>query len=484
VVLIFWAIGSHFTQLPTIFHQASIDFHGSVTALGFAPVAFLLLRAYSMGGGTYTGIEAVSNGVTMLREPRVKTGKRTMFLMATSLAFTAGGILFAYMLVDDHPDRDKTLNAVLLERLFTGWHLGSLHIGPTFVVATLIAEAALLFVAAQTGFLDGPRILSNMAVDSWMPHRFAQLSNRLVTQNGVFLMGFAAVATLIYTRGDIATLLVMYSINVFLTFSLTELGMTRHSIIERAREPRWKRRLALHGTGLVLCVSILCVTIYEKFLQGGWITIVCTGAMIVLCFVIRRHYQTTRRALGHLDRELTSLPLPNTHEPPPPVDPREPTAVITVAGFSGFGLHELLSINQLFPRHFKNFVFASVAVVDSGNFKGEGAVAELEEETRASLERYVEWCRAHGLRSAWRMSTGTEAVGTLESLCREVAAEFPRAVFFGGKLVFKEERWYHRILHNETGYALQRRLQFAGLPTIILPIRVIERAGERTGPAA
>ena len=72
-----------------------------------------------------------------------------------------------------------------------------------------------------------------MAVDSWVPHRFSQLSDRLVTKNGVFLMGLAAIAALLYTRGNITTLVVMYSINVFLTFSLTELGMTRHWILER-----------------------------------------------------------------------------------------------------------------------------------------------------------------------------------------------------------------------------------------------------------
>src|SRR5207302_519212 len=81
---ILYAIGSRFTQLPEVFHGASTDFHGAVSTLGFWPVAFILLHAYSMGGGTYTGIEAVSNGITMLREPRVQTGKKTMFLMATS----------------------------------------------------------------------------------------------------------------------------------------------------------------------------------------------------------------------------------------------------------------------------------------------------------------------------------------------------------------------------------------------------------------
>ncbi len=473
VILIFYAVGSHLTALPAVFQQASFDFRASVRSLGFAPIAFLLLRAYSMGGGTYTGIEAVSNGVSMLREPRVSTGKKTMFLMAASLAFTAGGILFGYMLLDVHPDGDKTLNAVLLERLFAGWHLGGLHIGPGFVVATLVAEAALLFVAAQTGFLDGPRVLANMAVDSWMPHRFSQLSSRLVTQNGVFVMGAAAIVTLLYTRGDITTLVVMYSINVFITFSLTELGMARHWIVDRAKEPRWKSQLAIHGTGLVLCLSILTVTLFEKFREGGWITLLCTSATIGLCFLIRGHYRKTRQALSRLDRELTSLPASARHAPPPPVDPRSSTAVIAVSGFGGFGLHELLSIHQIFPRQFENFLFISAAIVDSGSFKGAAEVGTLEEETRASLLRYVEWCHQHGLRADYRMSIGTEAVGAVEELCKTVAKEFPRAVFFCGKLIFQEERWYHRFLHNETGYALQRRLQFEGLPTIVLPIRVL-----------
>src|SRR5207342_232661 len=97
---ILYAIGSHARELPAVIGGAKMEFHGAVSAMGFWPVAFILLRAYSMGGGTYTGIEAVSNGVSMLREPRVKTAKKTMFLMATSLAFTAAGILFGYLLLD------------------------------------------------------------------------------------------------------------------------------------------------------------------------------------------------------------------------------------------------------------------------------------------------------------------------------------------------------------------------------------------------
>ncbi|HRY28709.1 MAG TPA: APC family permease [Elusimicrobiota bacterium] len=256
VFMIVYAVTSHFGGLPRIFHGAAADFHSSVSSMGFLPVALILLRAYSMGGGTYTGIEAVSNGVAILREPRVQTGKKTMFLMATSLAFTAGGILFAYLLTDARPVFGKTMNAVLLGNLFGSWEWHGLNIGYDFVVIALVSEAALLLVAAQAGFLDGPRVLANMASDSWIPHRFSQLSDRLVTQNGVLLMGGAALATLYYTNGNITTLVVMYSINVFITFSLTELGMARHWIVRRRTEPKWKSQLTVHGTGLVMCLSI------------------------------------------------------------------------------------------------------------------------------------------------------------------------------------------------------------------------------------
>ena len=97
----------------------------------------------------------------------------------------------------------------------------------------------LLVVAAQAGFLDGPRVMANMAVDSWLPHRFAALSERLTTQNGIVLMGAASLAALLYTHGDVGKLVVMYSINVFLTFSLSMFGMAAHDAGRRgASAPR------------------------------------------------------------------------------------------------------------------------------------------------------------------------------------------------------------------------------------------------------
>ena len=468
VFLIGYALIHNFGHLPAIFHDAHRDFGSSVSILGWVPVLLLILRAYSMGGGTYTGIEAVSNGVSMLREPRVVTARKTMALMAVSLAFTAGGIMFGYLLTDARPVLGKTLNAVLLQNLFTHWSMGK-----AIIIVTLVTESALLWVAAQAGFLDGPRILSNMANDSWMPHRFSQLSDRLVTQDGILMMGLAALGALIYTKGDVTTLVVMYSINVFITFSLSLLGMARHWILERNKERKWLRNLAIHSIGFLLCASILTVTVFEKFTSGGWITLAITAVLVSVAFAIRRHYENIRAGLRSLDDVLTGVPPSNPLTAPQPLDKNAQTAAIMVKSFSGFGIHEVLSIHRLFPRTFKNFIFVSAAVVDSGVFKGSEEVGRLEDETRSSLERYVAWARGQGMNADYRMAVGTEAVDTATQLCKSIADEYPRAIFFMGKLIFKEEKWYYRLLHNETPNAIQRRLQFDGLQAIVLPIRVL-----------
>ena len=476
VFAIIYAIGLHFSGLPAVFRDAHVDLVRSAQSIGWWPLILLLLRAYSLGGGTYTGIEAVSNGVVMLREPRIRTARRTMALMAFSLAFTAGGILFGYLLTDAHPVEGKTMNSVLLMNLFGGFRAANLPVGAAFVVICLVSEAALLFVAAQAGFLDGPRVLANMAVDSWMPHRFSQLSDRLVTKNGIYMMGLAAVAALMYTRGEITTLVVMYSINVFATFSLTELGMARHWIKDRAKEPRWKSQLAIHGTGLVMCLCILVITTIEKFSQGGWITVLITTAVIAMCFAIRRHYDEVKGSMRRLDEILLSVPLPERPSTivPSDLDRNLPTAVLSVSSFSGFGVHQILAIHKAFPHYFKQFIFVSAAVVDSGNFKGSEEIERLHESTEATLKKYVAWAQGHGFWAGCRMALGTEAVRTVEEICDGIASEFPRAIFFMGRLIFREEKWYHRLLHNETPHAIQRRLQFQGIQAMVLPIRVLD----------
>ena len=326
-------------------------------------------------------------------------------------------------------------------------------------------------MAAQTGFIDGPRVMSNMAVDSWFPHRFAHLSERLTMHNGVLLMGGAALLLLLYTHGNISTLIVMYSINVFATFSLSELGMSRFFITHRKTERMWKKHLPVHMTGLTLCLTILIVTVTQKFLEGGWITLVITSLAIGVCYLIRRHYNEVKTRIRELDEMLMNIPTsgPKNEES---VDPKKMTAVQLVTGFNGFGVHTLLSIVRSFPNLYKNIIFVSVAVCDSGSFKGPEAVCDLSDATREDLEKYVDLARRLGMPADYRFDVGTDVVESATQLCKKVAEEFPRSTFFTGQLVFERVHFFHKMLHNETAYAIQRRLQWDGMTTVILPIRV------------
>jgi hypothetical protein len=440
--------------------------------VGTLALVAIFLRAYSLGAGTYTGIEAVSNSMPVMREPRVATAKKTMLYMALSLAFTAGGLMVAYLLLGIQHAEGKTMNQILTEKFIEDTGLSALGLGPLFLWVTIFSEGTLLFVAAQAGFIDGPRVLANMAQDSYMPHWFGNLSERLSTHYGILLMGVAALAALVYTGGSIGALVTMYSINVFLTFSLSMVGMLLHWWQVRAKNPLWKRRVALFMVGAVLCVSILGVTVYEKFSEGGYITVGVTGVCVALCFATRRYYDRVNQKLKKLNEALLTIPtqpgILNTSEP----DPTQPTAIILVGGYSGLGIHTMMNALRFAPSYYKNLVFVSVGVVDSGNFKGEEAMAELRAHTEDVLSKYVDLANRLGFPSTSFMAIGTDPVEELEHLCVDVYKRFPRSTIFAGQLLFRRDSIYQRLFHNQTSFSLQRRLQWDGVSMVILPTRV------------
>jgi len=471
-IVIFGTIAIHAGAIPIVSREVHLGFQTGAATLGLGGLAAIFLRAYSMGAGTYTGIEAVSNGLQIMREPTVATGRRTMLYMALSLAITAGGILICYLLTHAAPVEGQTMNAVMIDRFASSIVWAGLPVGRWFVIVTLSTEAAILFIAAQTGFIDGPRVMANMAGDSWLPHSFTHLSDRLTVQNGVVLISAAALFTLLYTRGETSTLVLMYSINVFLTFSLSESGMVRYWIRHRASYPAWSRHIVIHIIGLILCLSILVVSLFEKFDQGGWVTIVITSGVIGICYVIRSHYIGVQKALRRLDDTLMDLPFQPDLNPVPAKDVNAPTAVIVVRDFDGVGIHTLLNIPRLFPHQFKNVVFISVGVIDSGRFKGIREMDNLRLKKEEDLKSFVEYANCLGWYAEYRYSLGVDLMAELEKLCKEVSKEFPRSVFFGGKLVFGQQNLVTRALHNHTPSTLQERLQFEGLQMVVVPIRV------------
>ncbi|MEI6093366.1 MAG: APC family permease [bacterium] len=465
IVLIGYGIYSHSSEIGAVTREVKTGFNNGLATLGGVGMLMLFLRAYSMGGGTYTGIEAVSNGLQIMKDPKVKTGKRTMVYMSVSLAVTAGGLLLCYLLFHIRPTDGKTMNALLAESLFSRWHWGY-----QLALITIISEGALLFVAAQTGFIDGPRVMANMALDGWFPRRFSALSDRFTMKNGVMLMGVAALAVLVYTKGSIGLLVVMYSINVFLTFSLSELGMSRFFIKHRKTDPHWKNHLPVHLTGLILCSTILLVTSYEKVGEGGWVTLLVTSLVILICYLIRSHYKRVGIAIHKLDSTIHSFTPHSDQYNSNKLNPNEVTAIQLVSGFNSLGIHTMLSVLSSFPWLYKNFIFVGISVVDSASFKDKEELDKHNEKIKESLQQYVEYARKLGIASEYRYHISTDVVDASCRICIDTFKEFPHSTVFAGKLLFQKEEIYHRILHNDTSFSIQKNLLQYGIPTLIMPV--------------
>ncbi len=472
VFLIIYGIYAHADRLPALIPDTLNETAGLARDTSWIFVVSIILLAYSQGGGTYTGLEAVSNNVNTLAEPRVATGKWTMFYMATSLAFTAGGIMLLYLLWDATHSPGQTLNAVVFKSIIDHLDFGGPAINGAALIGVLVLEAGLLFVAANTGFLGGPAVLSNMAADSWVPRQFRQLSNRLVTQNGIVLMGAAALAVLVWSGGSVTLLVVLYSINVFLTFSISLFGLCVYWVKNRRVAKNWLWRFVLSATGFVVTSGILTILVFEKFGTGGWVTILITGGVVAVCLAIRWHYNEAREQLREIDKLFSGQPMQQAAADPSALDPQLPTAVFFVGKNRGVSMHALLWVQRLFHGHFKNFVFVSVGEVDAQSYGGEGALRTLRYEIENSLRYYVNFCHSHGLAAKSCLAFGTDPVEELIKLSDQINLEFPNSVCFASKLIFAQESFFTRWLHNQTALAVQQRLHFMGRQMVVLPMKV------------
>ncbi|HJV53221.1 MAG TPA: APC family permease [Noviherbaspirillum sp.] len=469
-VLIVYGLVVHASGLPALIPDTIAETRSLAEETSWVFTIALLLKAYSLGGGTYTGIEAVSNNVNSLAEPRVRTGKLTMLYMAFSLAFTAAGIILLYLLWNAAPVEGQTLNAVVFNSILANMGFSGASHGIA-LTAVLAFEAGLLLVAANAGFLGGPAVLSNMAADSWVPHKFRYLSTRLVTQNGILVMGVAALAVLFWTGGKVDLLVVLYSINVFLTFSLSLAGLCLYWIKHRNAGLPWRSRLLLSALGLLVTCSILVVTVVEKFFEGGWMTVLITTIVIGLCLYIRSHYRETKEKIRAVDQVFANQPF-GSHVGAVEPNPQDQTAVFIVGSSRGGGLHALLWVQRMFPGHFKNFIFVNARTVDSHAYGGEGAVEQLRAEANATLKFFVDFCHSHGMASAAYLGFGTDVVIEVTKLCEKISEEYPNSIFFTSKLIFEHDNWFTRLLHNQAALAIQRRLHFESLQMVILPMKV------------
>jgi len=212
--------------------------------------------------------------------------------VACALAFAAASLAALYSLWDVNLEPTMALNGVLFERVFTdlGWDWPYVILG---LLVMLGLETAVLLLAAHVAFAVGPRVLSTMAIDSWLPHQFRYLSNRFVTKNGIMLMGGLALLAIYLSDANVDLLVVLFSINVFIVFSLSMLGLCVYWLKNR-HEKRFVKGFLSASLGFAVSASILLGTIITQFFQGGWITMLITMVVVLVCLWVRNHYRDTK----------------------------------------------------------------------------------------------------------------------------------------------------------------------------------------------
>src|SRR5208337_2070879 len=269
---------------------------------------------------------------------------------------------------------------------------------------------------------------------------------------------------MIVSQGSVVFLIVLYAINVFITFCLSQAGMVRHWWKERKTVRAWKRKILINGFGLVLTSFILISQVVLKFKEGGWITLLVTGSLVLVAIVIKRFYFRTGRRLARLDHLMTAVASAETESPPVPsgpepkprrlrFDPRAKTAVILVSGFNGTGLHTLFSVRKVFGDVFRNWFFIQAGIVDADRFKGAEGIDQLRKHVDEGLERYVRFLKAENMYAQGYSAIGTDVSDEICGLAQALYEKHPSAVFFGGQIVFVEDSFLTRLLFNHTTFA-------------------------------
>jgi amino acid transporter len=255
---------------------------------------WLVLRAFTAGAVAMTGTEAVSNGVPAFKPPESKNAARTLTLMAILLGSFFLGI--SYLATHMHlvPGQETIISQ-------TGLAVFGKNI---FYYILQIATMGILVVAANTAFADFPRLSSVLARDGYMPRQFQYRGDRLAFSTGIMALGIAAALLVVSFKGSVGALINLYSIGVFLAFSMSNSGMVVHWL--KTRGAGWRKSALINGIGAMLTAIILVVAMVTKFTAGGWIVIILSPAIVVILLAVHRHYDRVAEQLHIVPEQLPS----------------------------------------------------------------------------------------------------------------------------------------------------------------------------------
>lgn len=439
-------VGSLFTIIGIGVYKAAI--HGGHPPPVVTPVSvpvtlstaslWLLVRAFANGCTAMTGVEAVSNGVPIFREPSVVGARRALTLIVSILVILLGGVAFlcwAYGITATPPGQEgyqSVLSQVIAATIGRG----------PFYYVTIAAVVAILVLSANTSFADFPRVCRMLAGDRFLPEPFVHRGRRLTFSYGILVLCVMSAILLIVFGGITEGLIPLFAIGALSAFTMSQVGMVAHWRKQRGRRA-W-RALIVNLVGAAATAVTLCIVLVSKFTEGAWITIVLAGGMIVLFRQVRRHYDFIA-AVTATDVSLAGGA------------PRPPIAVVPLRRWDAVSLKALRFAVGFSPE----VVAVQVLTQDRDVDDLTGRWPELVIEPARTLGLHVP--RLVVLHSEYR-ELHAPLLGFVTDLAsqhedRQIAVIVPELV---------ELRWYHYLLHNHTASVLKALLLFRGGPQIVV----------------
>jgi amino acid transporter len=269
---------------------------------------FFLLQAFANGGAALTGTEAISNGVSVFRDPQARNARTTLAWMAVILGSMFVGVSALAALTHAVPFQDGTPTVLSQDARFV---YGTGSLGSTLYYLLQGGTMAILILAANTSFTGFPFLASFAAEDRFLPRQLTKRGHRLVFSNGIVVLTVLAVALLLATRARVSSLIALYAIGVFTGFTMAGAGMVRYHL--REREQGWRKRIVVNGSAAVLSFVVDVVFAVTKFTEGAWVVVVLLPVLVAAFIRLHRQYQAESVQLEEGATQACEAPVLRRH---------------------------------------------------------------------------------------------------------------------------------------------------------------------------
>jgi amino acid transporter len=376
----------------------------------------LILKAFSSGCAALTGIEAVSDAVPIFKEPKAKNARMTLMLMVLILASLFFGVSY---LVYAH-------NISHIEGVTLISQLNSLVFGNSlFYYVLQVAVVLILFLAASTAYADFPRVASLLAKDRYAPRQLASMGDRLVFSNGIIGLSMASIVLVIFFKGHTHYLIPLYSVGVFLSFTLSQAGMVVRHL--KLRQKGWQASIALNGFGMLCTSVVLCVVAAFKFTHGAWVVVFVIPGMVYIFHRTHVHYIMFAREISQSHYDMPTIEKVTDH-----------VVVIPISG-----LHRGVMNAIRYGMSISHDLRVCFVKTDEESYQ----------RMKIAWEDKFPNMQLHVLESPYRSISGP-ILDFIDQVSKEHPTEFITVIF----PEFVTAKWHHQLLHNQTAWLIKLSL--------------------------